>query len=375
MTVRLFPKYWSGELTQVHLPLETVRESSGNIDERLLAYFQSVDEGRSQEELKYLLESVAKPIIQRIAQTSLRQDVSSSGYEPSPQDIVGEALVRVLTRLRVSKADPHQHVISNFEGLVATITYRAIADHLRARNRERTNLEKKIRRLFAANSDLGVWKDSEKNLICGYIVPRNNEPGSAHRPNEYPTQSELRLIAAEVRLNTEKRNTSELMLLLLNKILRPVKLKDFVDLIKEVVAAPLSSVHDINYAQPFPTAPDEQTVSTDAVENRLLLERLFAEIQKLGVEQRKSLLLNMTDSYGYSIEWFLFTRIATEAQLASLLEISIDEFKRLLNDLPMTDKEIAKQLGMSPTKVANIRKAVRERLSRCRQAFLGENDK
>jgi hypothetical protein len=82
----------------------------------------------------------------------------------------------------------------------------------------------------------------------------------------------------------------------------------------------------------------------------------------------------MTDSYGFSIEWFVFTGIATEAQLAKLLEISTDEFKLLLNDLPMTDKEIANQLGMSPTKVANIRKAVRERLARCRQAFLRENE-
>jgi len=34
------------------------------------------------------------------------------------------------------------------------------------------------------------------------------------------------------------------------------------------------------------------------------VERLFAEIQKLEIEQRRALLLNMTDSYGYSIEWF-----------------------------------------------------------------------
>jgi hypothetical protein len=34
---------------------------------------------------------------------------------------------------------------------------------------------------------------------------------------------------------------------------------------------------------------------------------LFVEIQKLGIEQRKSLLLNMTDGYGFSVKWFVFT--------------------------------------------------------------------
>ncbi len=354
-----------GRVGQVHLPLEISRESIENIDERLLAYFQSVDEGSSQEQLEYLLEDVARPIIKRIVQRSSRLDVSSAGYETSPQDVVGEALVRVLKRLRASKVDHNCQVISNFQGLVATITYRAIADHLRARNRERTNLEKKIRRLFAVNNDLGVWKDDEKNVVCGYGVWRSNKPGSYDPRSVYPTLSELSLIAEEFRLDTHKSNTAELMLLLLNKIRRPIKLNDFVALIDGLVVARQSRIDEITYAQ---------TIPTGVIETRLLLERLFAEIQKLGIEQRKSLLLNMTDSYGYSIEWFLFTRIATEAELAGLLEISIGEFKRLLNDLPMTDKEIAKQLGMSPTKVANIRKAVRERLARCRQAFLKENE-
>lgn len=368
------PEILVGRVGQMHLPVETSEERSGNIDERLLEYFQCADEGSSQEQLEYLLEGVAKPIIQRIVQRSSRLDVSRVGYETSPQDVAGEALVRVLKRLRASKLDHNRQVISNFQGLVATITYRAIADHLRLRNRERTNLEKKIRRLFAANNDLGVWKDDEKNVVCGYGVWRSNEPGSSDPRSVYPTQSELSLIAEELRLVTQKSNTAELILLLLNKIRRPIKLNNFVDLITGLVVAKHSRIDEITYAQLFPTAQDEQIIPTGAIKTRLLLERLFAEIQKLGIEQRKSLLLNMTDNYGYSIEWFLFTRIATEAELAGLLEISIDEFKRLLNDLPMTDKEIAKQLGMSPTRVANIRKAVRERLARCRHAFLRENE-
>ena len=364
-----------GRVGQVHLPLDTSRESSGSIDERLLAYLQCVDEAGSQEHLTYLLEDVAKPIIQRIVQRSARVDVLNADYETSPQDLAGEALVRVLKRLRASKADHNQQVISNFAGLVATITYRAIAEHFRARNRQWANLEKKIRRLFAANSQLDIWKDSESNLVCGYQVWHRNELGSSDRTqNQYATQSERSLIAEELRLDRRKRNTAELILLLLDKVRKPIKLKDLVDLIDGLRPPGPANLHETNPAQEFPTAENEPTLAIGTVKTRRLLERLFAEIHKLGIEQRKSLLLNMTDSYGFSIEWFVFTGIATEAQLAKLLEISTDEFKLLLIDLPMTDKEIANQLGMSPTKVANVRKAVRERLARCRQAFLRENE-
>ena len=359
---------------EVHLSLETSKESREDTDQRLAAYFHSADEEESQEHLEYLLEIVARPVINRIVQRSARLNVSS-GYESSPQDIVGEALLRVLTRLRASKADTHHQLISNFGGLVATITYRAIADHVRARHRQRANLERKVRRLFAANGNLGIWKDSEKNLVCGYVVCRGTEAARSGRVDGYPTPAELSVMTAEVRTDPQKRNTAELILLLLNKIQQPVRFRDFMELISELVASQCKGIEVVDSEQPLALTQDEHASSSSAAENRVLLERLFAEILKLGVEQRKSLLLNMTDSYGYSIEWFVFTGIATEAELASLLELSVDEFRQLLNDLPMTDKEIAKQLGVSSTRVANIRKAVRDRLARCRQAFLrGKKD-
>ena len=348
---------------QVHLPSKTTGSDSENLDERLVTYFQSADEETSQQQLEYLLDRVAKPIIHRIVQRSERLSVSS-GRESSVQDIVAETLLRLLGRLHTLKANPQRQLISNFDGLVATVTYRSIADHLRTRNRQRTNLEKKIRRLFAANNDLGIWKDTQSETVSGYIAWRTDEKQSG--ASRYPSPAELSAALAEARFKSRKTNTAELILLLLNNVHGPIRFKDLIEAISEIVFAQPLNWHEVN--DPF--TQFDQAVDID--ENRRLVERLFAEIQKLGIEQRKSLLLNMTDSYGYSIEWFAFTGIATEAQLAELLQVSVDEFRRLLNDLPMTDKKIAKELGISPTKVANIRKAVRDRLARCRRAFLKE---
>ena len=350
---------------QVHLPSKSTGGDSENLDERLVLYFQSADEETSQQQLEYLLDDVAKPIIQSIVHRSDRLNVSG-GHQSSAQDVISETLVRLLARLRILKANPQRQVISNFDGFVATITYRTIADHLRASNRQRTNLEKKIRRLIGANNDLSVWKDSQQELICGYIKQRTDE--LQYRRNKYATPDELSSALAEARFDSRKKNTAELILLVLNKIQRPVKLKDLVQVINEIALLRSANVDEAEYLRSITLV--EASVNAD--ENRRLLERLFSEIQKLGIEQRKSLLLNMSDSYGYSIEWFAFTGIATEAQLAELLQVSVKEFRGLLNDLPITDKDIARQLGISPTRVANIRKAVRDRLARCRRAFLKE---
>jgi hypothetical protein len=144
-----------------------------------------------------------------------------------------------------------------------------------------------------------------------------------------------------------------------------------VNIASEGVDVQTISIDDQHFVQSTPLISLPPDI-VGLVDNQRLLHRLFAEIQQLRVEQRKSLLLNMTDSYGYGIEWFLFTKIATEEHLATLLEVSIEQFRKLLNELPLSDAEIARDLGISQTKVMNIRRAVRERLDRRRREFLDE---
>ncbi len=146
---------------------------------------------------------------------------------------------------------------------------------------------------------------------------------------------------------------------------------DLVNIAAEGVQVQTISIEDKHYVQSSSLATSQPDIVA-TIDNHRLLHRLFAEIQNLRLEQRKSLLLNMTDCYGYGIEWFLFSRIATEEHLADLLELSVADFRNLLNDLPMTDDAIARELGISQTRVMNMRRAVRERLERRRRAFFDE---
>lgn len=280
------------------------------------------------------------------------------------QDIFGDVSVRLLRTLHAFKNDPNRHPIANYSGLVATITSTVFADMLRGQDRRRRSLYQKIRRLIAANPALATWKGRNGDLVCGYSAWRNAKDATGH-----PGQMKLDFPSVD-----QKRNTGELMLTVLNNAGHPIKFDEFVDLVNIAsagVQVHTVSIDDKHYVQSSALRTFQPDVIT-AIENQHLLGRLFGEIQALRVEQRKSLLLNMTDSFGYGIEWFLFTRIATEEHLATLLEVSIEQFRKLLNELPMSDAQIAQELGVSQTKVMNMRRAVRERLERRRREFFGE---
>jgi len=349
----------------VDLTPDNESEDKGAIDQQLLPYLNS-SEAAGQEHLHRLLEK-ARPIVYRIAR-SFRQGARIPAYFHT-QDIFVDVCIRLLPNLQQCKSDPKQHPISNFAGLVATTTSSVFSDLLRAQDRHQRNLRQKVRRLIAANSNLALWKDDNGgDLICGYAAWKS---GVGMGTGAVPSQLEL-MFGSNV---PHKKNTAELVLQVLNNRGRPVKLDELIDLVNiasEGVEVQTVSIDDEHFVQSTPliTLPPD---IVGAVDNQRLLHRLFVEIQHLRVEQRKSLLLNMTDSYGYGIEWFLFTKIATEEHLAQLLEVSIEQFRKILNELPMSDAEIARDLGISQSKVMNIRRAVRERLERRRREFLGED--
>jgi hypothetical protein len=206
--------------------------------------------------------------------------------------------------------------------------------------------------------------------VCGYAAWRSVNVNVA------PVPAQMRLEFQSNRFERpSKRNTAELILLVLNNVGRPIKFDEFVDLVNIAsagVQVQTINIDDEHFVQSSPLV-SYQPDFIAGLENQRLLNSLIAEIGTLRVEQRKSLLLNMTDSHGFGIEWFLFTKIATEEHLAKLLEVSIEQFRRMLNDLPMSDAQIARELGIDASKVRHIRNAVRQRLERRRRAFLGES--
>jgi len=344
-----------------------------DIDECLFAYLHSTDEAGQQQHLAYLVNEVATPIIQQVLHRAFQQDYLTDAYgivRVPGEDAVADVVLKILNALHAFKSKPIERAITNFRGFVATTAYRMVADQLREHHRERANHAQKIRRLFASINSLAIWKDSSNTTICG----RTKWQVAKTNGFTYPSRDELLSVADQLRATMPGRSTAELILLLLDQIEKPVQFGDLVGL---TFACQRKDTHrlvgestELGLRDGLCAVSENPSVVLEA---RLLLDRLFSEIQKLRPVQRKALLLNMSDSQGDGIQWFLFANIATEEQMAALLEVSVGEFRQLLEHLPMTDKEIGRQIGIDAVKVANIRKAVRDRLERRRRAFLGES--
>jgi DNA-directed RNA polymerase specialized sigma24 family protein len=337
------------------------------IDECLWPYLKSRDQSSTQAALDQLLIEVAKPLTEQIIQRLVLESRTNK-FKASRTEVAETAtrvLLKLLQRLKAFKADPQSHPISNFRGMIATTAYHTFTDRWREQDRQRANQERKLRRLVAANRSLAIWKNADGKLVCGYEVWKTQKSDS-----QSGVFVDVPTLTKELEAFRQDRDAAELLMFALNRIAAPIKFGDLVSAIftpgaiepetLEIVPIEASDIQAINaLADPVAT-----------FERQVLLAQLFEEISKLSSIQRQALLLNMTDSYGFSIEWFVFAGVATEAQLAELLEVSIDEFAALLDRVPLTDKEIATRLRLDSVNVGNIRKAVRDRLKRRRQAFV-----
>ena len=116
--------------------------------------------------------------------------------------------------------------------------------------------------------------------------------------------------------------------------------------------------------------PDAKMDVATGVEQRIYLQRLWAEVCQLLPRQRAAILLNLRDAQGRGIiALFPLLRIASMRQIAVALDMRSEEFANLWNDLPLEDAGIAGLLGVTRQQVINLRKSARERLARRMKGF------
>jgi hypothetical protein len=129
----------------------------------------------------------------------------------------------------------------------------------------------------------------------------------------------------------------------------------------------LAEDEDAGASMPSSGEPDQAW----RMEKRMFLQRLWDELQQLPLNQRSALLLNLKDASGFGcITLFPATGIATVRQLAGVLQISVESFAQVWNDLPLEDSKIAELLGLTRQQVINARKSGRERLARRLKGFI-----
>jgi DNA-directed RNA polymerase specialized sigma24 family protein len=280
-------------------------------------------------------------------------------------DVVGDALVRVIARLRgmTSSGDP----IADLRAYVAVTAFHACDDYLRWKYPLRARLKNRLRYALTHASGLALWTNAAGDRLAGLAEWRTRPPSGRATPLQPLVEDPRAFVEAASRMSG-LRDTDAFVLLprLLEVLGQPIELDALVSVVAELWGVRDAAADTGGDAQQAAEQlPDLRSDAATEVERRFYLERLWSEIRALPIRQRAALLLNLRDEEGGGIlSLFPITGVVTLRGLAEVLEISGEAFAVLWNELPLDDAEIAARLGLTRQQVINLRKSARERLYR-----------
>lgn len=341
-------------------------------DELLRPLLSAAKEDDSKRLLAELISKHAEPIIRRVIRQKLRAWHSKPGDHlvRDAEDLFGEAIVQLLSRLRGLRENPAARPIGNFRNYVAVITYNAFNQSIRRSYPQRHYLKNRLRYLMTHQPGIAVWEAPDGQWLCGLAEWRGRSvTGSGDRLHA--------LDRAVVPLETVQRgNLAELLDALFTRLNAPVEIDELVSTIGDwlgIKEQPPGSDRDSDEAdESLEQLPDPSASVAAKVEQRMYLERLWAEICLLPTRQRAALLLNLRDDQDHNvIALFPLTNAASFREIAEALAMPAEQLAELWNRLPLDDATIADSLGVTRQQVINLRKSARERLAR-RMRALGE---
>lgn len=260
------------------------------------------------------------------------------------EDLKGDAIVRLVRRLRELHAAPPPEPIQNFAAYASAVASHACYTYLRRRYPEWTRLKNQVRYLVTHDPELTLQRAERDTLWCVLTAVSGD---------------------AAVDLDEQNLPLRDLVKALLRRASSPVDLNE---LVSEIAA--LRGIREVVQAV---ASDDVQSLGERLSDSRAaglsdnvwFLKRLWEEVRQLPLRQRLALLLNLRDDRGRGVlALFSLTGTASMHQVAEVLDMPVEALARLWNDLPMDDRGIAGRLGISRQQVINLRKAGRARLVR-----------
>ena len=341
-------------------------------DALLGPFLEATDQTVAEHLLATLIQEHADPIIEKILKSKLRVSLTDSHGSRENQDaleIASQVRITLINDLRAVQQRQDKKSITSFPDYVAVKTYSACADYFRERNPQRRRLKNLLRYQLRQNQRFALWKAGNNIWYAGFSEWRNFSSLSNSLPAvdailaRYATKPAAQVSAAELlsavfECTGQPVRFEQLLNLAaefwdLNPTQRPVELSDR-ELERELAG----------------TAPGVDLL----LEQRLYVEQLWTEVCQLPVLQRAALLLNLRDAHGGSALFFIpHLGIASQSQIAEILELPQETFSMLWNELPWDDARIAKQLGITRQQVINLRKTARERLARRMEKTTNKN--
>jgi len=326
----------------------------------LLPFLQATDHEHAERLLAELIREQADPIITKILKTKLRVSLNGSQGNQQNQDaleMANDLRAKLIADLRAVQQNPGRKSITSFRDYVAVKTYSACADYFREKNPRRWRLKNLLRYQLKQNPRFALWKAENSYWYAGLSEWREAAALSNHLPS---SQTILEMYSTKP---AQDISAAELLSAVFESSGQPIEFERIVTLAAEVWSvtdlAPESM--DITDREPVPESPGVDLL----LEQRLYLAHLWLEVCRLPVLQRTALLLNLRDAQGGSAIFFIpHLGIASQKQIAKMLELNEEEFQSLWGELPLDDACIAEMFGITRQQVINLRKTARERLAR-----------
>lgn len=319
--------------------------------------------------LSQLITDHAEPVIKGIIRFKLRLNPARESQRADADDLHQEAVLQLVAQLQRFRKLPGSNPITDLRGMAAIIAHRTCARWLRRQFPERHALKNRLHYLLTRQRGFALWQDENGKLIAGFAIWEKQKPAS-----NVARLSELESLPHQIRAlkSGKAQELAQTIAAVFDYLRGPI---EFDELVRGIAAIqgisdqPIESIADDadNAFQPATGEPDPAW----RMEKKMFLQRLWEELQQLPLNQRVALLLNLKDPSGSGcITLFPATGIATLRQLANALEISVERFAKVWNDLPLEDSKIAELLGLTRQQVINARKSGRERLARRLKGFI-----
>lgn len=339
-----------------------MKESPVKIDVLLEPLLADASDEQIDQLLSQLITVHAEPVIKGVIRFKLRLNQNRGEAD----DIQQEVVMQLVAQLQRFRKAPSQYPITDVRGIAAVIAHRTCARWLRRQFPERHALKNRLHYLITRQRGFALWEDRNGKLVAGFDVWQEQNK---------PTRGaiEVEKLPADIRaLKSDKpQELAESIAKIFTWLGGPIEFDELVSgvaAIQGISEQPIEALADDDERaiEPAATEPNQAW----RTEKRMFLQRLWAELRELPLNQRTALLLNLRDASGFgSITLFPALGIATMRELAAALELTAESFAEMWNELPLEDARIAELLGLQRQQVINARKSGRERLARRLKGF------
>jgi hypothetical protein len=324
-------------------------------NDRLLAlYLGAPSDAEAAAPLSALFSLHAGPIIEEILQAKRRR-TQRDDFEL--EDVGSTARAYLLRHLASLRAGEHEEPIRDFRAYVATVTYSAWAEALRARHPQRALLLNRLRYLLenrTTQRGFAIWGDPGGAQWCGFAHWSGRTGGAT--PKRQWLLADPGAAAREAYAGADP--ATLILPALVAKLFRwlggPIELRDLTNVVAELtgiartpIPAPETDARRIDPRN----SPAEELVWKE------YLSWLWVETGTLSQRQRRAFLLHSD-----LLPELEAAGVAPLRAQASSLNFSPNEFAEIWNRLPLDDLTIAQMIEGTRQQVINLRRVAREKL-------------